>query len=74
MGAEKITASKAVDGRPSEYTDEVVKKSIYYLADGYKELGDIVPSVAGLACFLGKSRRVMYDWGNRSSEFMHILD
>ena len=74
MGADNIAASKAVDGRPSEYTDEVVKKSLYYLADGYKDLGDIVPSVAGLACFLGRPRNRLYEWAKRYDDFQDMLN
>ena len=74
MGAEKIEATISRLGRPTELNEETIKRAWVYLCDGFKDTGEVVPTVAGLACFLGKSRRVMYDWGNRSSEFMHILD
>ena len=74
MGAEKIEATISRFGRPTDLNEETIKRAWVYLCDGFKDAGEVVPTVAGLACFLGKSRRVMYDWGNRSSEFMHILD
>lgn len=66
-------AANAV-GRPSELTDEVMKKALVYLCGGYKDAGDIVPSVAGLACFLGKSRQRMYEWAKQSDEFHDTLN
>ena len=74
MGAENKAVAKGAGGRPSDYGDDVLNKSFEYLHGGFKDAGDVVPSVAGLACYLGKSRRVMYTWADAHAEFMHMLD
>ena len=61
-------------GRPSELTPEVIEKAWAYLKGGYKSQGNAVPSVAGLAFALGKSRNVLYEWSKRSNEFNDILE
>ncbi len=71
--AAKDAAPNAV-GRPSELTEEVMTKALFYLCDGFKKAGDIVPSVAGLACFLGKARSRMYVWAGQSDEFKDMLE
>lgn len=61
-------------GRPSELTSEVIEKAWAYLKGGYKNQGNAVPSVAGLAFGLGKSREAMYEWARQNDEFSDILE
>lgn len=61
-------------GRPSSLTQEHIDAGKYYLVQGYLDKSEVVPSVAGLACFLGKGRRQIYDWGAQNGEFLHILE
>lgn len=60
-------------GRPCELNEAVIEKAWLYLKGGYKEQGNAVPSVAGLAFALGKSRETMYEWGRQNNEFSDIL-
>ncbi len=71
--AAKDAAPNAV-GRPSELTDEVIKRALVYLCNGFLEENQVVPTVAGLACYLGKSRSRMYEWARVSIEFQDILE
>lgn len=48
-------------GRPPEYSEAIVEKAAYYLAN-YKDEGDVVPQLAGLALSLGISRDTVYAW------------
>jgi hypothetical protein len=61
-------------GRPSIYTPELVEKARSYLTS-YQEMGDKVPSIAGLACVLGVTRETCRAWGNEpeKAEFSAIL-
>lgn len=61
-------------GRPTSYSEEILEKARNY-ADNYKEHGDVVPSVAGLAVHLGISRETIYDWSSQESkkEFSDIV-
>ena len=61
-------------GRPCELNEAVIEKARLYLKGGYKEQGNAVPSVAGLAFALGKSRNVMYEWAKQNDEFNDILE
>lgn len=63
-------------GRPHGLTPEVVEKARHYLMDGYKEIENIVPSIAGLGCYLGVNKATLYKWKNEniSAEFNDTLD
>lgn len=61
-------------GRPTDYTPENVEKANWYLDGGWREVGDKVPSVAGLACELGLSRETLRRWGkDKGNAFCGIL-
>lgn len=60
-------------GRPSELAESLIKAKEYLLG-GWEKYGDIVPSVAGLACYLGKSREAMYEYSRISKDFSDTLD
>lgn len=61
--------------RPTHYGDEIVRRSKEYL-DNYEAQGDVIPSVAGLAVFLGRSRTLLHDWAadEDKKEFKDILE
>jgi len=48
-------------GRPTTYTDEVIKKAASYL-DEWESLGDMIPSVEGLAEYIERARSTIYKW------------
>jgi hypothetical protein len=60
-------------GRPSLLTPELIAKAREYLF-GYEEQGDVIPSVAGLACWLGVSKASVYNYGEQNPEFLGTLD
>jgi hypothetical protein len=61
-------------GRPSLYTPELVNRARGYLTS-YQDMGDLIPSIAGLACVLGVTRETCRAWGNdpEKAEFSAIL-
>ncbi|NIT58420.1 MAG: hypothetical protein GWN00_19990 [Aliifodinibius sp.] len=61
-------------GRPTKYNSTVLVDSINYLST-YKELGQIVPSKAGLAIALGLDRGTVADWASHEDkpEFSRIV-
>ncbi len=59
-------------GRPSSYSAEMVEKTRHYI-DTYKDHGDEIPQVAGLAGVLGVSRASLYKWADEHEEFSDIL-
>lgn len=63
-------------GRPSAYTPEILQKAIEYLDGGYSSEGAVIPSVEGLALFIGKARSTVYEWANHDDkkEFSDILE
>ena len=60
-------------GRPSELAECLIKAKEYLLG-GYETFGDVVPSVAGLACYLGKHKASMYNYAEQSTEFFDTLE
>ena len=60
-------------GRPNTLNskkDDATK----YLYGGWKEVGDIIPSVAGMACYLGVTRETIYDWQRKDTEFSDTMN
>jgi len=61
-------------GRPTNYTPELVAKAWEYADGGWIEVGDKVPSVAGLACEIGIHRDTCHEWAkDENKEFSDIL-
>ena len=60
-------------GRPSLYNEQMQAKADDYKFS-YSEQGDVVPSRAGLCCWLGISRSTSYDWEKAHVQFMHTLE
>jgi hypothetical protein len=50
--------------RPTKYNEKVLEDAKYYL-ENFEELGDIIPTVAGLACELKVHRDTVYDWAKQ---------
>lgn len=59
-------------GRPSLLNEALLEKAKFYLMEGYKEVENIVPSVAGLACYLGVGKTAVYEWAKESSDPIRI--
>lgn len=62
--------------RPTTLTPELIEKAQEYV-ENYQDLGQVVPTVAGLALHIGASRSVVYKWGEEDTTpqaFMDILD
>lgn len=74
-------------GRPTEYTEKILKKAKKYLdlckdeetikAIGEKEVFRLkvkLPSIEGLARFLSVARSTIYEWEKEHEEFSDILE
>ena len=61
-------------GRPSELTPDVIECAWGYVRGGFRDVPNRVPSVAGLAFVLGKSRECLYEWARQNQEFSDILE
>ncbi len=66
-------ATKTKMGRPSKFAESLAKAK-EYLMGGYETVGDVVPSVAGLACYLGGSRKTVYEWVKESTDLSDTLE
>lgn len=66
-------ATKNKVGRPSKLA-ESLEKAKEYLMGGYEVVGDVVPSVAGMSCYLGISRSRAYEYAKQSCEFKDTLE
>lgn len=66
-------ATKNKVGRPSKLADSI-EKAKEYLMGGYETVGDVVPSVAGLACYLGISRSTAQEYAKDNAEFSGTLE
>lgn len=61
-------------GRPTKYNKDTLLITLGYL-DSYRAMGDIIPSIAGLAGVLEVSRETIYEWAadEKKSEFSYIV-
>ena len=60
-------------GRPSELPQMTIKAR-EYLNGGYELVNEVIPTIAGLACYVGKNRDSIYQYKKESAEFSDILD
>lgn len=60
-------------GRPSKYGEHILKKAESYLAN-YRDLGDLIPSVVGLADELHVCEKTLYNWADDNPEFLQMLN
>jgi hypothetical protein len=62
-------------GRPSTYRASMVDSARRYI-DAHEDFDDPVPTVAGLACVLGVTRKTVYEWAKDQNkpEFCDILE
>lgn len=59
-------------GRPSKYNDEMQDRADRYLF-ALEELGHVVPSRAGLCCFLGIAKSTSQEWEKSFPRFSATL-
>jgi len=59
-------------GRPTLLNTELKEKAKEYLFR-YEEQGDVIPSAAGLACWLGIAKSSVYLYGEQDKEFSDTL-
>ena len=63
----KLVGGHMPTGRPTDYNGSILEKSNAYLKS-YTEEGDVIPSIAGLACVLKISRTTIYDWAKQEDK------
>ena len=59
-------------GRPSKYNKDLQEQADRYIFE-YQDLGDVVPSRAGLCCYLGIARSTSFEWEAAYPEFSDTL-
>jgi len=50
-------------GRPTKFTEAFIDKAIEYL-ESYEEIGEVIPSIAGLAVYAKVSRDQLHAWAS----------
>lgn len=60
--------------RPTKLTDELAQKAKKYAKDGYLTVDEVIPTIAGLAIYLGVSRSTLYEYKKQDSEFSDTLE
>ena len=64
---------KVGTGRPTKLTPTLMIKAKGYI-DCYEELGESVPSIAGLSNYIDVNRSTARDWGNNNPAFSTIVE
>lgn len=73
MSNEASNDVKDKGGRPTKLTDELLEKAEEYVYD-FRANEDVVPSVAGLACYLEISRSSLYNYKDENARFLDIVE
>jgi len=60
-------------GRPTKYSEEIQAKADAYVDGGFADVGDVVPSLAGLAVEIGLTRETLYQWQKEKPRFSDTL-
>jgi DNA-packaging protein gp3 len=60
-------------GRPTKYSEDMLKQTIDYINGGYESLGHVIPSVAGLSIVLGVVKSTVWEWSKDNQEFSSAL-
>lgn len=60
-------------GRPSKLAVSLEKAKAYLMGE-YKTVGDVVPSVSGLACYLGISKVTALSYAKENNAFLNTLE
>lgn len=68
-----VMSDGAVMGRPTKLNDELIAKAKEYVYD-FRSNDDIIPSVAGLACYLDIARSTIYKYKDENPDFSDILE
>lgn len=61
-------------GRPTDYDQSVLDIAEDYIKNHKDTYGDIIPSVAGLACAIGVAKSTVYLWRDLHPEFSDSLN
>lgn len=61
-----------LNGRPVEYTEDVPNKVIEYIA--YCAENKELPLKAGLAVYIGVSKKTLLNWADKSEQLLHALE
>lgn len=63
-------------GRPPKYTDDILEQAHDYLMGEWKAIGDFIPSLEGLASYIGVSVRTIHNWktDEAKADFLHICE
>lgn len=61
-------------GRPTEYREDYVLQIEKYLEE-YKDLGEVIPTIAGVARYLGIARPTVYAWADdpEKADFSYMI-
>lgn len=61
-------------GRPTDYSEALLKKAREYLSNRPED--EVVPSIEGLADYIGVTRTTIYDWESQEekAEFSYIVE
>ena len=70
---DSVVSDVNIGGCPSKLDDELIAKAEEYIYD-FRSNNDVVPSVAGLACYLEISRSSVYNYKGQSNRFLDIVE
>ena len=69
-----ISMAKGAGGQPTKYNASMQLKADEYVCGGFRDGGDVIPTLEGMAQYLGVSRKTLFNWSESHDEFLHSLD
>ena len=73
--AKRLKEGKKLGGRPSKYTNQIIRNAKHYLAH-YQDEGKLIPTIAGLANHLNIDQETVHRWRKEEGkeEFSNVLN
>ena len=68
-----MVSTKRLLGRPTKLTEDLLEQAWCYVDGGWKECGDLIPSVEGLAIELNVCRRTIYNYSHQEDSEMKVI-
>jgi hypothetical protein len=68
----KTLSIKPYRHRPSKLTKSLINRAYDYLNGDWRDVGDHIPSLSGLACYLGVCNKTIFNYSKQNDDFLHI--
>jgi hypothetical protein len=63
-----------MQGRYLTLTPDIIEKAEEYVKTGYQSEDEVIPTIVGLARYIGTTRQTIYNWAEADKDFFYITE